>query len=62
MCQKDHGDESLWTLQASVMQRKENQCDVIERVELTHQIDTKKRGTKTNQGRASKLKEFSTSN
>ncbi len=59
MCQKDHGDESLWTLQASVMQRKENQCDVIERVELTHQ---KKRGTKTNQGRASKLKEFSTSN
>jgi hypothetical protein len=36
------------------MQRKENQCDRIERVELTHQFDTQKKGTKTNQGRAAK--------
>jgi hypothetical protein len=36
------------------MQRKENQCDMIERVELTHQIDTKKKGTKTNEGEQAK--------
>jgi hypothetical protein len=45
--------KSLWTHKASVMQRKENQCDVIESVELTDHIDTQKKGTKTNQGRAS---------
>jgi hypothetical protein len=43
------------------MQRKENQCDVIERVELTHQIDTEKKRNQ-NQPRESELKEFSTSN